>query len=164
MSQGSVSVALAGKLLPHTIVFYAVGAAMLTVMYGLLGFPHQSGILPMLLLMLLFVLSAQALGIVMIGLLPDFRLGISFASLWGVISFSISGFSFPVSAMHPMLQALSNLFPLRHYFLVYVDQALNGLPLSYSAGQLAYLAAFCLLPLPLLGRLRHALQHAKYRI
>ena len=73
--------------------------------------------------MLLFVLSAQALGIVMIGLLPDFRLGISFASLWGVISFSISGFSFPVSAMHPMLQALSNLFPLRHYFLVYVDQA-----------------------------------------
>lgn len=164
MSQGSVSVALAGKLLPHTIVFYAVGAAMLTVMYGLLGFPHQSGILPMLLLMLLFVLSAQALGIVMIGLLPDFRLGISFASLWGVISFSISGFSFPVSAMHPMLQALSNLFPLRHYFLVYVDQALNGLPLSYSAGHLACLAAFCLLPLPLLGRLRHALQHAKYRI
>lgn len=164
MSKGSMSIALAGKLLPHTVIFYAMGAAILTVMYGIMDFPHNSGILPMLLLMLLFVLSAQALGIAMISLLPDFRLGISFASLWGVISFSISGFTFPVEAMHPMLQSLSNLFPLRHYFLVYVDQALNGLPLSYSAGQLAWLAGFCLLPLPLLGRLRHALKHAKYRL
>ena len=163
-SGGSVSVALAGKLLPHTAIFYAMGSAILIVMYGIIGFPHLSGIWPMLLLMLLFVLAAQALGIVMIGLLPDFRLGISFASLWGVISFSISGFTFPVDAMHPVLQSLANLFPLRHYFLVYVDQALNGLPLSYSAGQLAWLAGFCLLPLPLLGRLKNTLQHAKYRI
>lgn len=163
-SGGSVSVALAGKLLPHTAIFYAMGSAILIVMYGIIGFPLLSGIWPMLLLMLLFVLAAQALGIVMIGLLPDFRLGISFASLWGVISFSISGFTFPVDAMHPVLQSLANLFPLRHYFLVYVDQALNGLPLSYSAGQLAWLAGFCLLPLPLLGRLKNTLQHAKYRI
>ena len=44
--------------------------------------------------------------------LTTLRLGLSFASLWGVISFSISGFSFPVMAMNPVLQALSNLFPL----------------------------------------------------
>ena len=162
--QHDADVALAGKLLPHTAIFYAMGSAILIVMYGIIGFPLLSGIWPMLLLMLLFVLAAQALGIVMIGLLPDFRLGISFASLWGVISFSISGFTFPVDAMHPVLQSLANLFPLRHYFLVYVDQALNGLPLSYSAGQLAWLAGFCLLPLPLLGRLKNTLQHAKYRI
>ena len=79
----------------------------------------------------------------MIGVLPNVRLGMSFASLWGVISFSISGFTFPVAAMDPTLQALSNLFPLRHYFLVYVDQALNGLPLHYSASQLLALGAFC---------------------
>jgi hypothetical protein len=36
----------------------------------------------------------------MIGTLPTLRLGLSFASLWGVISFSISGFSFPVMAMN----------------------------------------------------------------
>ena len=163
-SRGSVFVALTGKLLPHTLLFYAVGAAILTVMYAVLGFPHQSGLWPMLLLMGIFVLAAQALGVTMIGLLPDFRLGLSLASLWGVISFSISGFSFPVDAMHPMLQALCRLFPLRYYFLVYVDQALNGLPLAYSAGPLAALAAFCLLPLTVAGRLKKAFEHPKYNL
>ena len=43
---------------------------------------------------------------------------------------SISGFSFPVMAMHPALQVLSNLFPLRHYFLIYVSQTLNGYPMG----------------------------------
>ncbi len=32
----------------------------------------------------------------------------------------------------PCSQALSNLFPLRHYFLIYVDQALNGYSMAYS--------------------------------
>lgn len=39
-------------------------------------------------------------------------------------------------AMNPVLQALSNLFPLRHYFLIYVDQALNGYSMAYSCIQL----------------------------
>ena len=38
-----------------------------------------------------------------------------------MISFSIVGFSFPVQGMDT-LQALARLFPLRHYFLIYVDQ------------------------------------------
>lgn len=164
LAHGDMATALAGKLLLQTVVFYAIGAALQITMYLILGFPHQSGLAPLLLLMLLFILAAQALGITMIGLLPDFRLGLSLACLWGVISFSISGFSFPADAMHPALRALCNLFPLRHYFLVYVDQALNGLPLRYSALELACLAAFCLLPLTVLSRLKRAFKHPKYTL
>ena len=51
----------------------------------------------------------------MIGVLPTPRLGLSFASLFGMISFSIVGFSFPVQGMDPTLQALARLFPLRHF-------------------------------------------------
>lgn len=78
------------------------------------------------------VLASQGMGILMIGTLPTLRLGLSFASLWGVLSFSMCGLSFPAMGMHPVLQALANLFPLRHYFLIYVDQALNGYPMIYS--------------------------------
>lgn len=98
----------------------------------------------------------------MVGLLPQLRLGLSFASLWGVISFSICGFSFPVMAMHPSLQALSYLFPLRHYFLIYVDQALNGRPMHYSALSYLALLAFMLLPFLVVKRLHHALLYDKY--
>jgi len=96
------------------------------VLYGINSFPLNSGWFPMLLAMFLLIISSQAVGVFMIGVLPTPRLGLSFASLFGMISFSIVGFSFPVQGMDPTLQALARLFPLRHYFLIYVDQALNG--------------------------------------
>ena len=91
----------------------------------------------------------------MIGTLPTLRLGLSFASLWGVLSFSMCGLSFPAMAMHPVLQGLANLFPLRHYFLIYADQALNGYPMIYSW-------IFMMLPFLVARRLKEALIHYKY--
>ena len=98
----------------------------------------------------------------MIGTFPMLRLGLSFASLWGVISLSVAGFSFPVMAMPKMIQALSNLFPLRHFFLIYADQALNGYAMAYSWGHYVALLAFLLLPFIVLNRLDYALRHNTY--
>lgn len=131
-------------------------------LYGYLHYPCNSGILPMLLAALLMVLASQAFGIFLYGLLPSLRLALSAASLWGVVSFSISGFSFPVMAMSPALQALSNLFPLRHYFLIYVGQALNGYPMSYAWMSYMALLIFMMLPLFILKRLHNAILYYEY--
>ncbi|MDR0939886.1 MAG: ABC transporter permease [Mediterranea sp.] len=162
MSGNSIYVALAGKLLPHTVIFFVMGAFYNVYLYGFLHFPCNSGILPMLLATLCLVLASQCCGVVMIGTLPTLRLGLSFASLWGVISFSISGFTYPVMAMHPTLQALSNLFPLRHYFLIYVDQALNGYSMAYSWPNYLALLVFMTLPFVVIHRLKRALIYYKY--
>jgi ABC-2 type transport system permease protein len=162
LSGGSMLKALAGKLLPHTLVFLLMGVLYNAYLYGYLHFPCNSGIWPMLVATLCFVLASQCLGVFMVGMLPTLRLGLSFASLWGVVSISISGFSYPVMAMHPTLQALSNLFPLRHYFLIYVDQALNGYPMGYAWTNYAALLLFMLLPLLVGRRLKGALLHTKY--
>ena len=162
LSNNSIYVALAGKLLPHTAVFFLMGVLYNVYLYGFLHFPCNSGIGSMLLATLCLVLASQACGIVMIGTLPTLRLGLSFASLWGVISFSISGFSYPVTAMHPVLQALSNLFPLRHYFLIYVDQALNGYSMAYSWINYVALLVFMFLPFLVMHRLKEALVYYKY--
>lgn len=162
MSGDSIYVALTGKLLPQTIIFFIMAAFYNVYLYYFLHFPCNSGIAPMLFASFLLVVASQATGVFMVGVFPSVRLSLSFASLWGVLSFSISGFSFPVMAMHPMLQALSNLFPLRHYFLIYVDQALNGYPMSYSWGAYLSLFAFVLLPFLVLRRLRNALDTFAY--
>ena len=162
VSNNSIYIALAGKLLPQTVVFFIMGIFYNVYLYGFLHFPCNSGILPMLFATLCLVLASQCCGIVMIGTLPTLRLGLSFASLWGVISFSISGFSFPVMAMHPVLQALSNLFPLRHYFLIYVDQALNGYSMIYSWPNYMALLIFMVLPFLVVHRLKEALIYYKY--
>lgn len=162
MGNNSIYISLAGKLLPHTIVFFIMGIFYNIYLYGYLHFPINSGILPMLFATLLMVLASQCCGIFMIGVLPTLRLGLSFASLWGVVSFSISGFTFPVMAMHPVLQALSNLFPLRHYFLIYVDQALNGYSMAYSWVNYVALLLFMMLPFLVVNRLKEALVYYKY--
>ena len=162
MSNNSIYIALAGKLLPHTVIFFIMGIFYNIYLYGFLHFPCNSGILPMILATLCLVLASLCCGIVMIGTLPSLRLGLSFASLWGVISFSISGFSFPVMAMHPVLQALSNLFPLRHYFLIYVDQALNGYSMIYSWPNYMALLIFMMRPILVVHRLKEALIYYKY--
>ena len=157
-SGDSIYVALVGKLLPQTLVFFLMAIFYNVYLYGYLHFPCNSGIGPMILASLLFVIASQAMGIFMVGVFPTLRLSLSFASLWGVISFSISGFTFPVMAMHPVLQALSNCFPLRHYFLIYVDQALNGYPMVYSWQSYVGLLLFLFLPFLVLPRLKHALK------
>ena len=108
------------------------------------------------------VIASQSLGVFMIGVLPTLRLGLSFASLWGVISLSIAGFSFPVMAMPPAIQAASVLFPLRHYYLIYVAHALNGYSMLYAWENYVGLLLFMLLPFLVGRRLHKVLKHAKY--
>jgi len=158
----SMPKALLGKLLPQTAVFLLMGAICVGYLYGYLHYPCHGGIPAMLAAMALLVLASQGMGVLMISTLPTLRLGLSFASLWGVISFSISGMSFPVMAMHPMLRGMSLLFPLRHYFLLYVNCALDGYPLLNAWPYAAGLAAFALLPLILLRRLKNVLLTFEY--
>ena len=72
---GSIWISLAGKLLPHTAVFFLMGILYNTYLYGFLHFPCNSGILPMLLATLCLVLASQGMGILMIGTLPTLRSG-----------------------------------------------------------------------------------------
>lgn len=161
-ANNSITIALIGKLLPHTIIFTIMGIFYNTYLYGWLQYPCNSGIMPMLLATFCFVLASQSCGVLMMGVLPSLRLGLSFASLWGVISISISGFSFPVMAMHPSLEALSILFPLRHYFLIYVDQALNGYDIVYTWPNYVALLLFMTLPFIIANRIKDAFISNKY--
>lgn len=158
----SVVRAVTGKLLPQLLVFFLTGTAIVVWLYGFLHFPCHGGLLRMWAVMALFVMGCQGLGVFMFAMLPTLRLALSFASLWGVISFSISGMSFPCMAMHPALQGLSLLFPLRHYYLLYVNTALNGYPLSNAWPYVLCLLAMALLPWPCMPRLKKALANYRY--
>lgn len=162
MARGSMFHALAGKLLPQTLIFFLIGIAFAIGLYGVLHFPCHCGLPTMLLVMFLGIIGAQGLGVFMFAMLPTLRMSLSFASLWGVISFSICGMSYPVMAMHPTLQGLSLLFPLRHYFLLYVNCALDGYPLMNAAPYVVGLLLFGMLPLLLLRRLKKMLLVVPY--
>ena len=158
----SITVCVLGKLLPHTIIFMAIGLLTCAVLYGYNAFPLNSGWMPMIAAMFLLILSSQAFGVFMIGVLPTVRLGLSFACLFGMLAFSLCGLSYPISEMYPSLNALSYLYPLRHYLLIYIDQALNGRDLIYSWGEYIWLSGFIILPFLIQKNLKNAMLHFHY--
>ncbi|MDR0798618.1 MAG: ABC transporter permease [Dysgonamonadaceae bacterium] len=159
----SITGSILGKLIPQTIFFFLVGLLLFVVLYLGMQFPVNGSLMRMAAALFCLIIASQALGVFMIGCFPTLRLGLSFACIWGMLSFSIAGFSFPVNAMYPPVQALSNLFPLRHYFLLYVDQALNGRDLFYSWTHYIALLGFLLLPLLVLRHLKWSLLHVPYQ-
>lgn len=163
MSGNSSTVALLGKLLPQTILFTIIFVFYDVYFYKFLLFPCNSGILPMTLLGIVTVLAAQAFGVFLFGVfIGQMRLSMCLCSLWGILSFSLSGFTFPVPAMDGFLQVLSWLFPLRHYYLIYVNQALDGYPIAYVWPSVVALFTFMLLPCTVLWRYRAAFLKYKY--
>lgn len=154
---GSIILSLSGKLIPQTVLFFSVGVLCQMLMFGYWHFPMHVPVWRMLLAMLLLVIASQSYAVIMMSFAPSLRIGLSVAALFGIISFSISGFSFPVPAMYSPFRMLAHIFPLRHYFLIYADQALNGIPLYYSRMQYLALLFFAIASVPLLPRLKRAL-------
>jgi len=161
-ADNNIIIALTGKLLPQTFVFFMVTSLYDAYLYGFLHYPCNGGLFPMMLAALLLVVASQAFGLFLYGAIPSMRLAMSSASLWGVLSFSLSGFTFPCMAMHPALQGLAYLFPLRHYFLIYVNQALNGYPMIYAWKSYLMLLIFLALPFFIIKRLKMELMNYKY--
>ena len=162
LADNNIYKALAGKLLPQLLVWMVMGSTYLVLLYAYWDFPLKSGLWPMALASLLLIVVSQAFGVFLCEALPSLRWALSIATLWGVLSFPISGFSFPQIAFPAPLKALSYLFPLRHYYLIYVDQALNGLPLHYSWVNYAALLVFLALPLLFPNRLKKCLLEYQY--
>lgn len=160
---GSMARALSSKLLPQTISFLTVGWAIQLTLYVGMGYPLQASWWTMALAMLLLVLAAQALGVFFFALIPIPRMAISLGSLLGMLSFSISGMSVPVSSMIAPMQTLSFLFPLRYYYRIGISQALLGAPWSEALPYYLGLLAFLLLPLLTLPRLKRFLREVPYQ-
>ncbi|MGM9712723.1 MAG: ABC transporter permease [Prevotella sp.] len=165
MSGQSSSLALIGKLLPQTLLFSVIVIFFDVWVFRLLQFPCNSGIIAMMALGIVTVMVSQAFGVFLFGVFcGQMRLAMCLCSLWGILSFSLAGFTYPVTAMDTPMQWLAWLFPLRHYYLVYVNQALNGYPLPYAWPSVVALLCFLLLPCLVMRRYRAAFLKYKYKI
>ena len=152
-----INVALIGKFLPQTLIWLALVYGYEYYVFYVLQFPHLGSPWMLILLGLMQVLAAQGFGIFSFGLMPSLRMSMSVCSLWAVLSLSMVGSAFPVMGMDGALQALSWLFPLRHYYMVYQISVFNGFPLLEAWFHFAALAAFTLLPWLVVRKIKNAM-------
>ena len=162
MSNGHISVALAGKFLPQTLIFLMVMFANNYYEYVVLGFPIHGSVLSLILLDVLAIFASQGFAIFIFGLVPSLRMSMSICSLWGVLSFSLVGTAFPLYAMDRPLQLLAQLFPLRHYYMAFQITVFNGYPLGYAWIYYGALLIFIGLPLFTMPNIRKAMYKYEY--
>lgn len=152
----SIFAALTGKLLPYTVLFTILGIIGNVLLYSYMRYPLNSGIGWMFLDTFLLVISTQAIGIFLIGVTPVLRDGITMAGFFGMLGVTFAGSTFPIEQMPYQIRIFSDLFPIHHYFNVYVDQALNGIDIRYSIFSFLALLSFIILPLFVYNRLKKA--------
>ena len=162
MAGGNIMTALFGKLLPQFLIHMVVILIYSIYVFGILDFPHPGGIIPIMVLSLLCVLSAQGLGLFFFGIFPSMRMSMSVCSLLAVLGFSFAGTAFPVFAMDPELEILANIFPLRHFFMIYQISIFNGMPLADVWPNIVALLIFAVLPIFVLPRLNKAISEYVY--
>ena len=158
----SVVTALTGKLLVWTLAFSVIGFVIIMLLYHWLHFPISGSIFNMFIAMFLMILASEAIGVFILEMLPVPRLALSVGALYSVLGFSLSGFTLPLEAMPPYIQGLASMFPLRHYYLFYVQEVIFGAGFAGWWKEVIYLLMFLFVPLIGLNRLKKAYIHQNF--
>lgn len=159
---GNVWAALIGKMLPYTLTMFTLSLFMNVIMHRWVGVPMAGNRMMMAVVGFLFILAYQSIGILFVSLFSNMRLALSIGGGYSVLAFSFSGMTYPLVAMDAWVQAATNVFPFTFYTRVFIDQVMRGAPPVYSLNNLGILAAFALLPLLCLPRLKHIATNEKY--
>lgn len=158
----NIYVAVAGKLLPQFLIFFTIMMCYSWYIYGYLGFPHPGGVSKIVLLAFLTVVASEGFGTFIFGLMPSLRMSMSICSLWAVVGFSAAGATYPVFAMDSMIEAMAQLIPLRHYYMIYQICIFNGYPLIDAWFNVMVLFAFACLPILTINHTKKAMLEYTY--
>ena len=161
-ADGNFTIAMLGKLIPLLVLYAALGISLNILLFRVFHFPVNGSILILNLGMVMYIFAMQSLAVTFIGLLPVMRDALSVSALYGMLSFSLSGFTYPVMGMLPWVRSCSYLFPLRHYYLLYVSEALLGSNVADSMLFIGGLMAFIVLQFLIAPRLHRALWFQNY--
>lgn len=154
LAGGNIYKAIVAKILPQTIGWWIMILFMESWLFKWQGYPMHGSWLWLTVSELMFVVASQCMAVFFFGIFPNLRLSLSVCSLLGILSFSLAAFSFPVESMYGAIGIFSYLMPIRYNFLIYIDQALNGIDIYYSRWWFAAYIVYMLLPLTVAWRIR----------
>lgn len=161
-AEGNILCAVVGKLLPYTLLFIAEALLANVVFFRFVDIPFAGDMTLFALLSVLFVVATQSVAVLLYTLLPALSFVVSIVSMVGSLGATLSGLTFPLPAMSPIVQYAALLFPVRHFTvamqqIVYFDGGFSSCYLS-----LAVLYLYLLIALLLLPRLKRTLIRRRY--
>lgn len=154
LANKNIVTAMTAKLLPYTLLYSMMIIVCEIVMERVMGFPSKGNPALIYLAGLLTVTAYQTMGILLIGIIPSLRTALSIGAFYGVIGFTVSGFTYPHYAMLDAVKPYAYLYPLRQYYMIYCNVQINGLNFWQSMMPFLYLLMFGLVPFLVLWNIK----------
>ena len=111
---------------------------------------------------MLFIIATQSLGLFLFSLFPAISLIISIVSMVGSLGATLSGVTFPVPNMYPLVRDASYLFPVRHFTEMMQNMLYGSGGFTQLWPSAMFLFIFPLLAFSLLPHLKRAIESHKY--
>ncbi len=160
-AKGNIYIAILGKYLPYTVIYWIISLFSNYVMFYLFKIPHSCSLTSLNITFLFLIVATQCLSIFVYSLFPVMGIIISVASMLGSLGATLSGLTFPVPQMYKAVQMLSWILPVRHFTLIYMNLVYGNSGYRYSWENYLFLAACLLLPLLTAGKLKRAIEDYK---
>jgi len=139
---GGLWPALAGKMLPYTLLFLMVLGLPDAVLFGVYGLPLRGQGWLLLLAGILFILACQCLGLLLALLLRPVASAVSIGTLLTAPAFGFMGIGFPRLGMNAFAYGWGSILPGTWYLTARIDQTVRGTPLDLSWKPVLILLAF----------------------
>lgn len=136
---GKVYIAILGKILPYTVIFFALGFLMNSLLYYKIGTPLLGNFIGVNLIFFAFVIVLQCLGLFIASITTSFRTALTIGGDYTALAFSFAGYTFPSLGMNVFIQYLCYIFPFTSYMRFVVDYGVRGI--AYNENQKGYIIA-----------------------
>jgi ABC-2 type transport system permease protein len=142
---GGLWPAMAGKILPYTLLFLVVLGIADWVLFGVLDMPLRGNRYLLILAGILFILADQFIGVLLALMLRPMASAISIGTLLMAPAFGFMGIGFPRIGMNAFAYNWGQMIPGTWYLMARIDQTIRGTPLYLSWTPIAVLLFMVLL-------------------
>ncbi len=109
---------VSGKMFPYLIIFSSIAIFANVLMFDIMDFNLSSNIFMLIFVCILFIMATCSISIFLFSIYPNLPIIISFISMFGSLGATFAGVTFPVNAMYPVFEKISQLFPIRHFVVI----------------------------------------------
>ncbi len=161
-SNNSIRLAVAGKMLPYTIIFSGLAMFINYLLYVVEGMPLNGNFWLIVFAQFVTIVTHQLMGVVFVSVTGNLRLALSLGSAYSMMGITFSGLTFPMLAMPLIAKIFGSVFPFTWWEQVFISQSLQGAPIAETLPYICYILIFLLVSLSFLKRYKTLLGDSSY--
>lgn len=161
-AENSVTVAITGKFLPYTILYFVNIMVMNFILFSVLGTPLKGSLFAILLSEFILVIVYQLLAVLFLNFTANMRFSLSLGSAYTMMALTFSGLTFPSMGMPLFAKIFSWIFPYTFWLKILISQSLRDEPIIEILPQLLILLLFIILGILSFKGMKTKLRDSKY--